>query len=169
MLFNPDHNKQAVEILFWKKREKDNSLLILNGDSIQTAISQKHQDLVLDSNLDFSEHINSKINKCNEIIGIMKKLSLYLSWKTLVINNKKNLKVLVNELSSVKNNLLRIFNFLDFDHVCNIIISNNEKSVLKCKYTNKKEVRDLIPGYEVNPTRFSHDCYKVIFNFLRMS
>ena len=40
-------------------------------------------------------------------------------------NKKKNLKVLVNELSSVKSNLLRILNFLDFNHVCNIIISNN--------------------------------------------
>ena len=46
------------------------------------------------------------------------------------INNKeKNLKVLVNEVSSVKSTLLRILNFLDFNHVCNII-SNNEKSVL---------------------------------------
>ena len=48
-------------------------------------------------------------------------------------NKKKNLKVLVNELSSVKSNLLRILNFLDFNHICNIIISNNEKSTLKCK------------------------------------
>ena len=81
-------------------------------------------------------------------------------------NNKKNLKVLVNELSSVKSNLLRILNFLDFNHVCNIIISNNEKSILKCKYTHKKKLSDLIPGYEVNLTRFSHDPNKVIFNFL---
>ena len=80
-------------------------------------------------------------------------------------NNKKNLKVLVNELSSVKSNLLRILNFLDFSHVCNIIINNNQKCILKCKYTHKKKLRDLIPGYEVNPTRFSHDPNKVIFNF----
>ena len=78
---------------------------------------------------------------------------------------KKNLKVLVNELSSVKSNLLCILNFLDFNHVCNIIISNNKKSILKCKYTHKKKLSDLIPGYEVNLTRFSHDPNKVIFNF----
>ena len=82
------------------------------------------------------------------------------------INNKnKNLTVLVNELSSIKSNLLRILNFLDFNHVCNIIISNNEKSILKCKYTHKKKLSDLIPGYEVNPTRFSHEPNKVIFDF----
>ena len=71
----------------------------------------------------------------------------------------------INELSSVKSNLLRTLNFLDFTHVCNIIISNNEKSNLKCRYTHKKKLKDFIPGYEVNPARFSHDPNKVIFNF----
>ena len=69
-------------------------------------------------------------------------------------NNNKNLKVLVNELSWVKSNLLRILDFLDFNYVCNIISSNNEKFTLKCKCTRKKKLRDLIPGYEVNPARF---------------
>ena len=54
---------------------------------------------------------------------------------------------------------------MDFNHVCNIIISNNEKSILKCKYTDKKKLSDLIPGYEANLTRFLHDPNKVIFNF----
>ena len=48
---------------------------------------------------------------------------------------------------------------------CNIIIGNNEKFILKCKYTHKKKRSDLIPGYEVNLPRFSHDPNKVIFNF----
>ena len=60
---------------------------------------------------------------------------------------------------------LRILNFLNFNHVSNIIIRNNEKSILNCKYTHKKKLSDLIPGYEVNLTRFSHDPSKVIFNF----
>ena len=85
-------------------------------------------------------------------------------------NKKKNLKVLVNELSSVKSNLLGILNFLDFNHVCNIIISNNEKSIFKCKYTHKQKLSDLIPGYEVNLTGFSHDPNKVILKiFVHMS
>ena len=72
------------------------------------------------------------------------------------INNKeKKLKVLVNELSSGKSKLLRILNFLDFNHACNIIISNNKKSLLKCKFTHKKKLSKLIPGCEVNPTRLS--------------
>ena len=88
-LFNPDPNKQAVQILFSKKHEKDNYLpLNFNGDKIQRAVSQKHLGLVLDSKLDFNEHISNKINKCNKIIGIMKKLSLFLSRKTLLTIHK---------------------------------------------------------------------------------
>ena len=55
-----------------------------------------------------------------------------------------------------KSNLLRILNFVDFIHVCNI---------LKCKYTHKRKLSDLIPSYKVNLTRFSHDPNKVISNF----
>ena len=86
MLFNPDPNKQAVEILFSKKQhEKDNyPRLNFNGDKVLTAISQKHLGLVLDSKLDFNEQISNKINTCNKIIGIMKKLPLFLSRKTLL-------------------------------------------------------------------------------------
>ena len=84
-------------------------------------------------------------------------------------NKKKNLKVLVNEQSSVKSNLLRILNFMDFIHVCNIIISNNEKSILKCKYRHKNKLSDFIPGYEVNLTWFSHDLTKLFLIFLHMS
>ena len=40
--------------------------------------------LVLDSKLDFNEQRNIKINKYNKIIGIMKKLSPFLSRKTLL-------------------------------------------------------------------------------------
>ena len=82
-----------------------------------------------------------------------------------ISNKKKNLKVPVNELSSIMSNLLRILNFLDFNYVCNIIVSDNEKSILKCKYTHKKKLSNFAPGYEVNLTRFSYDPTKVIFNF----
>ena len=40
MLFNPDPNKQAVEILFSKKREKGKyPPLTFNGDNVEAAIS----------------------------------------------------------------------------------------------------------------------------------
>ena len=51
---------------------------------LQTAISQKHLVLILDSKLHFNENISNKINKCPKIIRIMKKLSLFLSRKTIL-------------------------------------------------------------------------------------
>ena len=58
-----------------------------------------------------------------------------------------------------------MLNSLDFNRVCNIIISHNKKSILKCKSTHEKKLSDLIASYEVNLSRFSHDPKKVIFNF----
>ena len=58
--------------------------MTFNGDNVQAVISQKQLGLLLDSKLDPDENINNKINKCNKIIGIMKKLSLFLSRKTLL-------------------------------------------------------------------------------------
>ena len=84
MLFNPDPNKQAVEILFSKKQHEKYNYppLNFNGDNVQTAISQEHLGLVLDSKLDFNEHISNKINEY-KIIVILKKLSLFLLRKIL--------------------------------------------------------------------------------------
>ena len=109
----------------------------------------------------------SLVTSKNTLINRLNRLNHLLLAK--INNKKKNLKVLVNEQSSVKSNLLRILNFLDFIHVCNIIISNNEKSILKCKYRHKNKLSDFIPGYEVNLTRFSHDLTKLFLIFLHMS
>ena len=57
---------------------------MFNDTKVQLANSQKHLGLILDSKLDFNEHIDNKINKCNKIIGTMKRLSLILSRKSLL-------------------------------------------------------------------------------------
>ena len=44
----------------------------------------EHLGLILDSKFSFNEHIESKITKCNKIIGLMKNLSLILSRKSLL-------------------------------------------------------------------------------------
>ena len=73
--FNPDPNKQTIEVRFSSKRNKENyPLLQFNSTDVQIADRQKHLGLILDSKLDFNEHIESKITKCNKIIGIMKKI-----------------------------------------------------------------------------------------------
>ena len=79
-VFNPGPNKEAIEVCFSNKRDKKNyTPLIFNHAKVQLADSQKHLSLNLDSKRDFDEHIESKISKCNKIIGLMKKLSLTLS------------------------------------------------------------------------------------------
>ena len=62
---------------------------------------------------------------------------------------KKNLKNLVRELSSVKEELLRLISFLDANHVFNLVVSSNEKSILKCRHIQQKKLRNLIPGYKL--------------------
>ena len=77
---------------------------------------------------------------------------------------KKNLKILVRELSAGKE-LLRSISFLDVNHVFNLIVSTNEKSILKCRHVQQKKLRNLIPGYKPKTSLDSHDPEKVISNF----
>ena len=86
IFFNPDPSKQAIEICFSHKRDNENyPSLMFNDAKVQIDISQKHLGLILDSKLDFNEHIDNKIKKCSKIIGIMKRLFLILSRKSLLI------------------------------------------------------------------------------------
>ena len=58
--------------------------LVFNDTKVQISNAQKHLGLILDSKLDFNEHIDNKINKCNNIKGIMKRVSLILLRKCLL-------------------------------------------------------------------------------------
>ena len=64
MLFNPGPTKQAAEVCFSHKRENvPQKPVIFNNNKMQFASAQKYLRLVLDSNLDFNQHIDDKINK----------------------------------------------------------------------------------------------------------
>ena len=85
MLFNPDPNKQATEVLLSRKVNPDaHPKLTFNGNQVQQCLSQKHLGLILDNKLDFNKHLDEKINKCNKIIGMMKKLSTSVSRQSLL-------------------------------------------------------------------------------------
>ena len=77
MLFNPDPTKQATEvcslIMFFNKP--------LTFNNNKSKITQKHAGLYGDSKLDFNQHNDDKRNKCNKIIGTMRRLSMTLSKK----------------------------------------------------------------------------------------
>ena len=55
-----------------------------NSSDVQIADSHKHLGLILDPKLNFNEHIESKITKCNKIIGLIKFFSLILHRKSLL-------------------------------------------------------------------------------------
>ena len=71
--FNPDPNKQAKVVIFTRKTESNNSLpLTFNKTEVRSCQSQKHLGLILDKWLNFTEHKNSKISKCDKLIEIIK-------------------------------------------------------------------------------------------------
>ena len=70
MAFNPEPNKQAVELLFSHKIKSINQSpppppIFSNGVEVIKASDHKHLGLVLDTNLSFSAHVNEKILKVN--------------------------------------------------------------------------------------------------------
>ena len=87
---NVKHNlasKQSIEICFFHKCGNENYLsLVFNDIKVQIANSQKHLGLILDSKLDFNEHID------NKIIVIMKRVSLILSRKSLLTIYKSSVR-----------------------------------------------------------------------------
>ena len=84
MAFNPEQNKQAVEILFSQKKNKlHHPPLFFNGSVVCKTDSHKHLVLTLDPKLTFINHINDKIKISSKVIAILKYLSRYLPVKTL--------------------------------------------------------------------------------------
>ena len=71
----------------------------------------------------------------------------------------------MRELATVKEELLHTLSFLDFNHVFNLIVRSNDKSILKCRHVQQKKLRNLIPGYKPEISLDSHDPENVISNF----
>ena len=84
MIFNPDISKQAVEVVFSKKQPPTIFPdLNFNGIPVKKVAETKHLGVVLDSKLKFKSHISSKIKKARRGIGIVKRISPFVSRKTL--------------------------------------------------------------------------------------
>ena len=84
MSFNPDPNKQAVEVTFSKKRiPMNHPPIFFNDVPVKNVQEQKHLGIILDSNLSFTSHIKSIISKSRQGIGMLRFLSKYLPRHTL--------------------------------------------------------------------------------------
>ena len=85
MSFNPDPQKQAVELKFSKKKiEIDHPVILFNNIPVKKVDEHKHLGIILDSKLSFSAHIKSAISKTRKGIGLLKYLSKYLPRHTLI-------------------------------------------------------------------------------------
>ena len=83
MQFKTDQNKQAQELYFSKKAGAQKWLdLTFNKSNVASSPSVKHLGMLLDSR--FNEHVQSKMNKCYKIIGLIKKLSVHLPREALL-------------------------------------------------------------------------------------
>ena len=84
MSFNPDPNKQAVEVTFSTKRVKtDHPDILFGGVPVVKVEEHKHLGVILDSKLSFASHIQTAITKSRQGIGMIKYLSKYLPRHTL--------------------------------------------------------------------------------------
>ena len=84
MSFNPDPQKQAVELTFSRKKfEIDHPVILFNDIPEKKVTEHKHLGIILDSKLSFSAHINSAISKARKGIGLLKYLLKYLPRHTL--------------------------------------------------------------------------------------
>ena len=84
MSFNPDLNKQAIEVLFSHKINSPiHRSLYLNNQEVCSAAHHKYLGLILGSKLTFAKHISQKISIARKGIGIINYMSSYAPTKTL--------------------------------------------------------------------------------------
>ena len=80
MEFNPDPSKQETEVLFsCKKSSPNHPQLIFSGTVAAKVNEQKHLGLFLDSGLSFGKHLNEKVIKAKQNIGLIKQLEMLTS------------------------------------------------------------------------------------------
>ena len=85
MSFNPDPLKQAIEVLFSRKRTVVNHPdLIFNGNKLTRSNSQKHLGMILDEKLNFNEHISVKLSQARKLVGSLRKLYHLIPRKSLM-------------------------------------------------------------------------------------
>ena len=84
MTFNPDPQKQAVELIFPTKIiEINHPEIRFNSIPVMKVDKHKHLGIILDSKLSFSVHIKAAISKEGKGVGLLKYLSKYLPRHTL--------------------------------------------------------------------------------------
>ena len=86
MVFNPDISKQALEIIFSMKRVPSVlPPLVFNDLPVKLVEYTKHIGMTLDNRLNFKKHLEEKIAKANQGLGIMIQLKKWVTYQVLEI------------------------------------------------------------------------------------
>ena len=84
LVFNPDITKQAVEVIFSNRATpSDPPALTFNNIPVKRVLETKHLGLILDSRINFKQHIDDKLGKANKGIGIMKQIKKWVDMRAL--------------------------------------------------------------------------------------
>ena len=86
MSFNPDHKKQAHEVIFSRKSKAISPppLVFKNNNNVIQTTSQKHLCIILDTRLSFEKHLETVLCKINKTIGLIRKLQNLLPRTALI-------------------------------------------------------------------------------------
>ena len=80
MQFNPDVNKQAVQVIFsQKKSEPFHPPLFFNGSLVPISDVHKHLGFFLDRELNFLRHVKEAITKARKGIGVIRFMAKYVT------------------------------------------------------------------------------------------
>ena len=80
MQFNPDKNKQAIQVVFSQKKDAViHPTVLFSGSEVAVKTEHKHLDMMLDFKLNFKSHIREAIVKARRGIGIIRFLFKYVS------------------------------------------------------------------------------------------
>ena len=84
MQFNPDKNKQAIQVFFSQKRTKPvHPPTFLNESEVKIKDEQKHLGMIRDSYLNFNGHVREKIINARRGKGVICYFSKYVSCDVL--------------------------------------------------------------------------------------
>ena len=85
MSFKPDPNKQAQEVIFSRKLNKPNHpSLNFNNTVVIQSTNHKHLGMILDTKLDFKEHLKYKLSKISKTIGFLRKFQKIVTRASLL-------------------------------------------------------------------------------------
>ena len=85
MIFSPDPNKQAQEVIFTRKsKNMRHPPLIFNKSKVFQSTTQKHLGLILDNRLSFQEYLTAMGAKVSRSIALLRKLQHGLPRQVLI-------------------------------------------------------------------------------------